>query len=243
MSLVFPLVLIAGNVFAIRTLQVFRARTVIAESTLTKIGTAWITAVMTSGFLVPRNPLGLLFVLATIFTPTFLMMWLETSVLRRLSARIPSWLDKWILNLRVGKSISSALEAAFRDEPDAFQSLARPLLRQHHFHHQRHPLFTFVVAQELARLMRTDHAALARLERLREWVRRDSEFRRKSGLAGRQTRLQALTLLGLQVALAAFMLNRYSWSQCGDLVVISFSLTLISLWIMTRLSQKRLWKV
>jgi hypothetical protein len=97
--------------------------------------------------------------------------------------------------------------------------------------------------QELKFLSGSAHSALARLENLREIVRKTEDFRRKSGQARRQTTIQAGVLLVLQFALAVFVYRRHGWQRHSDLIVISFLLAGCGLGWMRLLARKSQWKI
>lgn len=232
-----------GNLIAIRILRKFRDRSLISTRCLTKIGTAFALAASFLPFLSPR-----LSVFAVIFALIALKSFLkrlETRRIETLLAQFPRFLDHWLLNLRVGHAPRAACEAALARSDGAFQALLRPLLgangapvaaRRHLFLRER-------ILLELHLAQTQSHNTVARLESLREFLRRESDFRRKSGHALRQATIQSAVLVALHFALCAFVIHRSGWARSSDLVVTSTALTALGALALRWLARRIRWSL
>jgi hypothetical protein len=245
-----PLILylqsVVGILFVIRTLQIFRARALLSTSLVTKTGTAFVSMCVMASFFGAQHPfLASALILSTVFFATLALFLLERREIDGLRAEIPLFLDRWILNLRLGNALASAREAALNEHSNAFQTLMRPVfaLQKQHTRRQRHLLVHISVLQELEQLQLEPHSALSRLENLRALLRKLSDFRRKSGQALRQTAIQSSVMTILHFALVIFTLRRYGWKQAGDLVSLSLALSLSGVLIMILLARKTKWKI
>lgn len=244
MQLLSFLVLMIGITFVLRTSLVFRERGVIHESAVTKTGTLGILVQLLLPFFVNQNRLGWILPACLLpLLPIGFLLFLEHKTIAVFKARVPIFLDRWILNMRLGKSLSSAREAALRQEGDRFQTLMRPLFATRSSEREQHLLLAKNVRRELEQIAQINHAALERLENLRSHLRKTAEFRRKSGQAVLQTTIQSIVMLGLLIALALFNLQRYGWTRCGDLICLAAFLSLIGLMVMMRLARKSSWKL
>ena len=238
--------LVAGNLFVIRTLQIFRGRALLSTTTVTKTGTVFVCASSLIGFFCNNSPVlcfGLHF--GGVFLCVVTLFCIERQQLLRLRGEVPLFLDRWILNLRLGSALTAARRDALLEHSEAFRTLAQPLFdtvsgpsRTPH-----HVLFSTQVLDELQRLHQEPHAAIERLENLRHLLRKSTEFRRKSGQAVRQTRIQSAVMLCLLIALSVFTLTRYRWRECADLVALSAVLSLLGLAVMHLLARKSTWKI
>lgn len=232
-----------GCAFVMRMSRAFRDRGVIHESRVTKIGTALLVVVCFAQFSLSARPVAHALVNAFIVVSGLLIfVYVEQLGIRDLRARIPLLLDRWILNMRLGNSVSAARDAALREEDDRVQSLMRPLFDTRAAGRPEHLLLSASVRFELENIGASAAAPLARLVTLRRAIRNASEFRRKSGQATRQTAVQAFVMLVLLLAMAVFTIHRYGWSRTGDLVTISTLLSLIGVLAMFRLAKKTRWK-
>ena len=243
MKLFLYLQLAFGFLFVIRTLQIFRARALISTSVVTKTGTGFVCACVMLSFFGARNPIWCsvsLFVCVFCFVSALFL--LERRQIDSLKQDVPLFLDRWILNLRLGSALTSAREMALKDHSPAFQSLMRPVFATQQTR-SHHALMHFSVLAELERLQLEPHSALARLENLRAYLRKSSEFRRKSGQATRQTAIQSGVMLILLLALMVFTLHRYGWRHSGDLVLEAGALSIFGVTVMYVLSRKTRWKI
>lgn len=245
MPLILYAQLVFGNLFVIRTLQIFRARALLSQSLVTKTGTSFVCASILATFFCMHAPIlcsGL--ITGAVFLTTVALFFAERRKISALKAEIPIFFDCWILNLRLGLALSAARDAALREQRESFQSLMRPVFTAQSGNLKRqHLLLSRALLEEVENLAREPHSALSRLENLRAMLRKSAEFRRKSGQATRQTTIQAAVMVVLLVALITFTLSRYGWRKSGDLVSLSFGLSLLGITTMCWIARKSKWKI
>jgi hypothetical protein len=182
---------------------------------------------------------------ASVFLALLGVFLLERREIDGLKNEIPLFLDRWILNLRLGSAASAARESALREHSTAFQTLLRPVfnVQKANFSRPHHAILPPAFLHEIENLQREPHSALARLENLRQLLRKSAEFRRRSGQAVRQTAIQSAVMLILLFALIVFSLGRYGWQRCGDLILASLALSMAGVLLMFALSRKTKWKI
>jgi len=246
MSLILCAQTVFGNLFVIRTLQIFATRSLIPTSALTKIGTAIICVASFVVFFCDSSPIlaGILILIAHLSVIP-MGLYLERKKIAELCVELPTFVNRWIMNLKLGAASTSSREKSLASHSEQFQALMRPLFSTTNAQQlsRKHPLMSLSVSRELVRTANEPHAALARLENLRETLRRADEFRRKSGQATRQTTIQSSVMLFLLFALMIFTLHRYGWRRCSDLVLWSVLLSAFGVASMSVLSRKTRWKV
>ncbi len=232
-----------GILIEIRILRGFRDRSLISTPSLTKIGTAFALLVCFSTRLEPR--LSFFAVVCTLLTLKFFLKSLESRRIETMLAHFPRFLDHWILNLRVGLAPKLACESALNASEGAFQALVRPVLltqspnssaRPHLFLRDR-------LVQELQQAQNQSHSTIVRLEALRDFVRRESDFRRKSGQALRQASIQSVVMLVLHFALCCFVILRSGWSAAMDLIILSSALTMTGALVLRLLARRIKWTI
>lgn len=233
-----------GCALVIRMSRAFRDRAVIRENVVTKIGTALLALTCCAQSRFETRPLGMAIAAsAVVFFGLVIFVYLERVAIAEFRARVPAMLDRWILNMRMGNSLSASRDAALREEDERFRNLMRPLFDTRAARRPEHLLLSASVRAELVNIDSSTPAPLARLESLRRSIRKASDFRRKSGQATRQTAIQACVMLVLLLAMAAYTVRRYGWARSGDLVTVSTLLSLIGVALMCQLAKKTRWKL
>ena len=244
MSLILFSQLMIGNVFVIRILRKFRERSLVSEDSLTKIGTLTLTIISSIGFF-PPSRLSFSFSLVAICISAMLLALfsLQRRQIDALKSNFPLFLDRWILNAKLGSSISSARERALIEESVVSQRLLRAFFNSTRAECEKHAFLDDHVALELKEIGAQTHQAIARLENLRLHLRRTSDFRRKSGQALLQSRIQMITIGVLVLALQVYDVRRYGWSRVGDFILLSLALSAIGIVVMNILASKRRWRI
>lgn len=233
-----------GILFVIRTLDIFRARALLSSRALAKIGIIFVCMLVWSAFFSVSNFIfGISLALAALSGLIVTLILCERRKIDALKAEIPLFLDRWILNLRLGSALITARDAALREHSENFRALLQPLFATQPQAGKMHLLIRGAVVAELEHIHREPHSALARLENLRQMLRKMAEFRRKSGQAVHQTAIQAGVMLFLQLALSIFTLKRYGWRRTSDLILAALALSLAGLAIMFLLARKTKWKI
>ncbi len=243
-TLILFLISMFGNLSALRLLRIFRSRALIPSNTLTKIGTAAFVMMNITIFFCARDFLIALLALSTTIGVIYFALWsFERRQIDGLKKEIPALLDRWILNMKLGNSLTAAREAALRESGDRANSLLQPLFLSAQSSVRAHLILDAKIMNELLLLAQLPHSALQRLESLRQMMRKTEEFRRRSGQATRQTAIQSSVLLILLLGLAIFTVHRHGWHRNSDFVIISISLSLFGVFCMRKLARKTKWKV
>lgn len=239
-----------GNLIAIRILRKFRDRSLISTTCLTKIGTAF--ALITTSIAIcvafsqPNDTrLSFFTVICAIVALQIFLRRLESRRIEMLLGFFPRFIDHWLLGLRVGLAPKSAAEEALRGTDDAFQTLIRPLLQSSEvpLDSRRHLFLRERILLELRLVQTQPHNIVPRLEALRDFLHRESDFRRKSGQALRQAAIQSAVMLALHFALSAFMVARSGWERSVDLILIATALSFFGAFLLRWLARRIKWSI
>ncbi len=243
MALFLFLISLIGLLSALRIARVFLARGVIAKCLVTRFGTLICIVVVLSVFFRAQSAFSAIFLaIAPSGLLAIALFALERRQIDALKTQTPLFLDRWILNMRLGGSVSAARAEALRDSEHRWRALIEPLFKSSTLPRD-HLILPSKFLIEMNSVVQSPHSALARLESLREMIRKSDDFRRKSGQARRQTSIQAGVLLCLHLALALFTYRRYGWQRHSDLIVMSFVLAGCGLASMRALARKSKWKI
>jgi hypothetical protein len=244
------LILFAQTLFGlwsvVRTLQFFRARALLQTSTVTKTGTIFVfTVILIASFSVGHSFATTILILSAWICNFGTLLMLERRQIDSLKREFPKFLDRWILNLKLGQAPSRARDLALQMHLDAFRTLMQPIFAvgERVSLPRTHLLFSKSVSEELARIGIEPHLALARLETMRRNVRQAEVFRRRSGQAVRQTRIQSAVMLFILFALIAFTIARYGPEKMADLILMSVILSICGVFTMHLLAKRVKWKV
>jgi Flp pilus assembly protein TadB len=200
--------------------------------------------ILTQNFVVDDARVGLVASVGIAITPSVMLWYLERRKIKELIDQTPRFLDRWILNLSVGKAFRSSWENALSSESEQFQSMFRPLFETNANPSRRpHEVLPPLIADEIVRIQDQPHLAVARIDSLRRMLKKSSEFRRKSGQAVSQASIQSLLLLFLHFALITFVVHRHGWREVMDLVIASTILAGAGNLLIYRLARKNKWRI
>ena len=116
MALILFLISMFGNLSALRVLRIFRSRALISPNSLTKIGTTAFVMMNITVFFCASDVIACFSaVIMTIALIYFALWCVERRQIDGLKKEIPAFLDRWILNMKLGNSLSSARDAALRE--------------------------------------------------------------------------------------------------------------------------------
>ncbi len=239
-----------GNMIVIRILLRFRDRSLISTTSLTKIGTAF-AALMCFGaiFLLSHAQFLLLALIVSAVVLQLLLKVRENRRIEILVARFPQFLDRWLLNLRTGCANTSARDRALSACDDQFRALIKPLFdavstNEHTARTDSAHLFlTAHIVHELRAIHSQSHNTVPRLQNLRRYLARESDFRRKSGQALRQASIQSSVLVLMHLALSMFTALRCGIWACADLIALSTLLTIAGVLILRLLARRIRWTI
>lgn len=233
-----------GNLSALRLLRKFRVHALISAKILAKIGTFALVAMNFALFLLAHDAIMALIVICALIITLQLTLWLfERRQIDGMKKEIPAFLDRWILNMKLGNAVNAARDAALLELDARNRTLLQPLFASASIKSGDHLILDAKIRQELMRLAQHPHSALLRLENLRVMMRKSEQFRRKSGQAVRQTAIQSAVLLILLLCLAVFTIYTRGWHENSDLIIISVLLSLLGLFCMQLLARKTRWKI
>ncbi len=235
-----------GIWFVVRTLQIFRARAIIKSSTVINIGTLFVCKIVFIAFFCANYVVSCFILIFLALSSHFLILFIiEHIQILKLKSEFPIFLDRWLLNIKLGHAIAHACELTLRFHSKSFRTLIRPIfsLEETSKAADQHILVSNFIVDELRRSHAEPHFARTRLESLRATLRRNSNFRRKSGQAVRQAQIQAMMMVLMLLALIIFTIYRYGFHKISDLVLISVGLSLIGTFLMFKLARKTKWKV
>lgn len=233
-----------GNLSALRLISVFRDRALISADHLTKIGTGSCVIINLILFFSSREIFfAAISVMSALGVIIFTLWLLERRQIDTLKKEIPCFIDRWILNMKLGKSLSAARTAALSQMSTRTASLISPLFIGSISSRRTHLILDQKVLNEFLELSESPHSALQRLQSARESMRKSENFRRKSGQAVRQATIQSAVLLFLLIALAMFTVHRYGWRRNSDLLTASLLLSGLNLVCMRYLAGKKRWMI
>lgn len=235
-----------GNLIAIRILRKFRDRSLISTTCLTKIGTAFAASTCFVAFMQPfAARLWFFAVIFSVIALNFFIFRLEKRRIEFLLEHFPRFVEHWLLNLRVGMAPTTAREGALNAADETFSALIRPLfasqdgtnpIREHLFLSER-------VVHELKTIQRHSHNTISRLQTMRDALKRESDFRRKSGQALRQASIQSAVMVALHLALCIFVVARSGWSRSADLLIWATIFTASGVLILRLIARRIRWTI
>lgn len=233
-----------GNLVAIRILRRFRHRALISTASLTKIGIAFALALSAGvlfSFSRAREPL--IFIIAAPLLLQTILKIQERRRIERLYAYFPRFLDRWLLNLRMGLAGSAAREKALSGADEQFRALIAPLFEGARRPGERHLFLSVREVCELKAAQLEPHSTVSRLQNLRKGVARAANFRRKSGQALRQAAVQSALLLLMHIALCFFTVARGDAAANLDLIAGASLLTVSGVLVLRLMARRIRWTI
>lgn len=233
-----------GNLSALRLLRKFRVRALISAKILAKIGTFALVMMNFAIFLLANDAFTTFIVVCALNIALQLSLWMfERRQIDGMKREIPAFLDRWILNMKLGHAVNAARDAALLELSARNRTLLQPLFASTSRIYSDHLILDAKIRHELVKLAQLPHSALTRLENLRLMMRKAEQFRRKSGQAVRQTAIQSSVLLVLLVCLAVFTVYTRGWHENSAFIILSMLLSLMGVICMFLLARKTKWKI
>ncbi|RYZ75511.1 MAG: hypothetical protein EOP05_07645 [Proteobacteria bacterium] len=239
---------IFGFAFAIRISDHFIERNLFDRSAMTKIGTAYLACVIALSSFLPHSRTSLWLAL---FTPLLIFAFsLSSSVSRRslnFKRDVLSALSVVILKMKSGRSFrQSLLETTSECSPHLRAKLTE-IINVVAFSQQNklvsRDVFVRELVDEFMLIDQQPHASMRRLNVLRDKLRIEEDFRRRSGQVLSRLRAQSLVMCGLYLAVFMFMIWKFGWQRNVQALTISmllFSIGVMWMWIGGR---RLKWKV
>jgi hypothetical protein len=242
------LISMLGFAFAFRTFTHFIAQDLFDSAFMTKIGTAYFAAVLILIFFVPTSRFSLW---CTLFFPlVILAIWLSARVSRRsriFQREALGVLSILILKMKSGRSfrqsLSEAVSECDRDVRVKLSEIASVVAFSQQGKAAQSDPFVRELIEEFRLIDQQPHASLRRLTVLREKIRVEDEFRRRSGQVLARLRAQSLIMCVLYLCVFIFMVLHFGWranSRALGASIMCFGCGAVWMW----LGGRRLkWKV
>jgi Flp pilus assembly protein TadB len=161
-------------------------------------------------------------------------------------SEFPGFIDRIILAMKTGLSFRAAVDHALARPLFLWEKWLRIMIDSRVFLNSgtlENTKWWQNLVTELQTVQKNPHHALARLENLRRKLRVVSEFRRKSGHALLQARIQIVVMTVMYLALLVMTMKQFQihrYSRLISLSVVLFFAGQVTFWWIAR---KRRWKV
>jgi hypothetical protein len=247
LSLILTSNLIFGFMFVIRIVKQSAKDPLIPCKVMPKIGTALICSQIFVAFFEFTHPF---FAIATINALTFASMMCKTYLNWRsrsiLSREFFVFLQDLVMNLKLGLAFAKSCQMALHERSELFSTSMRRLLSAQSIYigQSRGHLFLSTRAlEELRGAEQKPHTALKRLTALRDEQQLLSDFRRKSGQATAQARIQCTILWILLLALGIGVIAGSGWEKSQKFIIVALSLFVTGQFAFNRVIRKTKWNV
>jgi hypothetical protein len=251
MSLFVSLQLMFGLLFARRTLHQLVRGHLIEEKLSRQLFFGLALTFLLATFLFRAHP-RLQF--SAIAAGMILLLSIDKLFVYRLESRIhsefPAFINQLILSMQTGQSFRSAAEKTLEGPKALWQRWLFALVESRVLLQARREqevikedVFCQSYLAELIRVNENPHSSLTRLKSFRKKLKVLSEFRRKSGQALLQTRIQMVVMTFLYLALLVFTLSQRSFERNQTLIFVSITLFTSGQIVFWRLARKKKWKL
>ena len=168
----------------------------------------------------------------------------------RIHSEFPDFINRTILAMKTGMSFRAATERSVAPISQLWEKWLFTMLESRVFLHQNGashdaevPIWWRPQLDELTKIHQSPHHALARLENLRKKMKVASDFRRKSGQALLQARIQIVVMTLLYIAVLVLTMNQYHEHRHLRLILISGSLFVSGQLLFWWIARKRKWNI
>lgn len=215
-----------GFMFAIRIAHHFIDHHLFLKSEMTKIGTAYFACVFVSSRLIPDSKFALW---SIVFAPLALIaIMLEILVSGRSRAfrqEFVGVLSLVLLKMKSGHSFRHSFNETIKESDAKIRSILSEIASVVAFSQQENQRkfdpFIVEMVEELTVIDRQPHAAAKRLETLRERLKVENEFRRRSGQVLSRIRAQSLVMTVLYAAILIFMSLKFGFRANTNVICAS----------------------
>lgn len=222
----------------------------ITELQMTKIVSAYFLAQVFQ-FLFSGNFLWQwTFVFAPIFAFIAWIFFYRARLESRFSSEFPDMLTNMILHMRAGKSFRRSLQETAADVPERYATRLLYILENVVFSPQngdkrmtqRSPFIRQIIV-EFAKIDRSSHQSIEKIENFRCRLLILRDFRRRSGQIRGQIQSQALVLTLIYGLCLAFVAISFPLRELAGLILFSALLFLAGLLVMIQLGRRVKWKI
>lgn len=247
LSLILSLNLILGIVFVIRIIGKSKSDPLLSPVLLTKIGTTLVCSQIFVAFIGFDHKIPAILSIHLFAICVFLALKVARSHTRSaLSAEFSGFIEDLVMNLKLGMALSQASLLALQERSETFSGAITSLLRAQSIYlgqARRHLFVSPRALEELRLSQQQPHTALKRLSSLREEHQYLSEFRRRSGQATAQARIQSLIMWVLLFALSVGVIWNSGWTRARGFLVTALVLFVLGQLVFSRITRKGRWKL
>lgn len=221
------LVSLLGFAVAYRISMSFVHRNHLANSDMTKIGTACFLITLALLVMLPRERFMLWI---AIFLPLMIMAFSLAALVKmrskRFRERFRETLTLILLKMKTGKSFRQALAESIDESEPQHRVKMGEIVNVVAFSQQEESAsisdeFVREAIAEFKRVDQSPHASIRRLTVFRDKLQIEDDFRHRSGQALAQIRAQSLVMTGLYLAVLVFTLHRFGWRSNSGLFITS----------------------
>jgi len=170
----------------------------------------------------------------------------ELRLKMRIQSEFPGFISKIILEMKAGFSFRSSIDKHLSISSEVWEKWLRSMIETRVFLRTTEDFSVHwwsIYLQELQAAEENPHLALTRLENFRQKMKVLSDFRRKSGQALAQARIQMVVMTFLYLALLVLMMTQFQIGSHRRLILASFTLFVCGQLLFWWLGRKRKWKI
>ncbi len=239
---------LSALMFAVRIIVRAHRENILSESVLTKIGTAYFCALIFISYICSSTLLVLWF---ASFAPLIaLILFFEFARFTRRRAVYKAFsesLNLTLLKMKSGKSFRQSFTEVINEMHATHAQRMREIFDIVVFTQQDkavlHDHFLTMIVRELRFADQNPHSAITRLQTLRQRIKIEENFRRRSGQALKQVRAQSILMSGLFLAVICFVVSNFGFTRHQHLILISLTLFSCGLFWIHSGGKKLKWKV
>jgi len=239
--------LIFGIMFARRTLQKLLEKNLIDQKRRSILGTMMFTIFFLITYVTRHAPAAQMCALSALcggissLDPIF-----QWRLKRRINSEFPDFIGRIILAMKSGYSFRAAVERDSISASQIWEKWLHTLIESRVFlrvEHVAEAKWWRSYVEVLRRADENPHHALTQLENFRRKLKILSEFRRKSGQALLQARIQLLVMTCLYLALLGVTMTQFQLKRYRPLICLSSALFLAGQATFWWIARKTKWKV
>jgi hypothetical protein len=242
--------LMFGLLFAHRTLQQLLKKKLIEESLMKKTSAAVFFILLGITLVCLHSPRWqFVLISSTCACLLSLDLFFERRLKIVIQSQFPEFITRLILSMKTGMSFRSAVDRELQNPKELWQKWLRSMIDARVFlqksgavNSTMDPTWWRDWLEELQTVHQNPHHALARLESLRRKLRVLSGFRRKSGQAMLQARIQLLVMTVLYFALLIVTMMQFQILRHQRCLILSLCLFFAGQLLFWRLARKSTWK-
>lgn len=234
--------------FAVRIIVRARRENILSDHALTKIGTAYFFALILINYFCSSTILVVWF--ASFAPLTALILFFEIARFTRRRAVYKAFsesLNLTLLKMKSGKSFRQSFAEVIGEMQSSHAQRMREIFDIVVFTQQDkgvlHGRFLTMIVRELQFADQNPHSAITRLQTLRQRIKIEENFRRRSGQALKQVRAQSILMSGLFLAVVCFVVSNFGFTRHQHLILVAVTLFSVGLFWIHRGGKKLRWKV